>query len=166
MAKRGILPVAAEQSPTGRWYVKVPAALGGRSAIYARATPGRNQVDELNRQIAAITEWASTRHKPVFTVVSEVADPVSGAMPRLARLLADDEVGEILIHDPDVLGFGRMQLLAAALVPQGRVIRAIRKQRPSLVRNDELYSAVSALSMMLRTSARERPGDDSGKVAL
>ena len=146
MAKRGILPVEAEQSPTGRWYVRVHSARGGRSAIYARAAPGRNQVDALNRQIAAITRWASTRHNPVFAIVSEVADPVVGVMPRLARLLADEEIGEILIHNPDVLGFGRMQLLVAALGPQGRVIRAISRRPLPDDRVNEVSSAISALS--------------------
>ena len=160
MARRGLLPAVAEQSPTGRWYVKVPTRPGDRSAIYARAAPGRSQVEVLNQQILAITDWASTRHKPVFTIVSEVADPVFGAMPRLARLLADDEIGEILIHNPDVVGIGRLPLLVAALVSQGRLIRAVNERRPMRERSDEFHSAMSALSKMVQRSAVERVGDD------
>ena len=156
MLRRGILPVPAEQSPTGRWYVTVHAERIGRSAIYARAAPSRAQVNVLNSQISAITEWAAARHRPVFTVVTEIADPLADRMPRLARLLADVEISEIVIHDPDVLGIGRMELIVAALAPQGRVITSIRNRRPVRERNDELYAAVSALTKALRLGPVDR----------
>ena len=61
-----------------------------------------------------------------------------------------------MIHDPDVLGIGRMELVVAALAPQGRVITSIRNRRPVRERNDELYAAVSALTKALRRDPVER----------
>ena len=43
MLQRGILPVPSERSPTGRWYVLLPAKPTGRIALYTRATPGPHQ---------------------------------------------------------------------------------------------------------------------------
>ncbi len=146
MLQRGILPVPSERSPTGRWYVLVPARRLGRSAIYARATPSDHHVDVINKQVADLSEWAATRHRSIFTVVREIADPLTGQMPRLERLLADVNISEIVVHNPNVLGIGRMSLLVAALAPQGRVITSIHGAK----REDaDLQAALMSLSKML-----------------
>ncbi len=124
MLQRGILPVPTEQSPTGRWYVLLPPERLGKTVIYTRATPGPGQIESINRQVAALSEWAADRHRTVFTVVREIADPARHRLSRLERLLADPEITEILIDNPAVVGSGRLSLLTAALAPQGRAIVA------------------------------------------
>lgn len=154
MLRKGILPVPAEQSPTGRWYVLLPPDRLGKTVVYARATPGRAAMDVTNRQVQAVTEWATLRGRPIFAVVTEVADPLVGPMPKLLRLLASAENTEILIHNPDVMGIGRLELIVAALAPQGRTITAVNKRPPRNDRRDELYATFASLSGMLGVRPR------------
>ena len=125
MLQRGILPVPSERSPTGRWFVLVPQRRLGLSAMYARTLPSRRQADAINYQLAELSEWAATHRRSIFTVVREIADPLTGSMPRLERLLADSKITEIIIHNPDVVGTGRLSLLVAALAAQGRIITTL-----------------------------------------
>lgn len=141
MLQRGILPVPAERSPTGRWYVLVAESRIGRSAIYARATPGRHHVDALNHQIADVSQWASSQKRTVFAVVKEVANPLTDSLPYLERLLLDVQVTEIIVHNPDVLGLGRYALLVAALAPQHRAITTVHPA----YREDDLEAAIETL---------------------
>lgn len=119
MLRQGILPVPYERSPTGRWYVLVPEPRIGRLAIYTRGPPGVNRTAEINRQTAAVSEWAAERHLSVFTIIHEVADPITDELPRLELLLADRQFTHILIDSPEVIGPG-YRLVIAALAPQGR----------------------------------------------
>ena len=154
MLRKGILPVPAEQSPTGRWYVLLPPERLGKTVVYARATPGRGAVDAISRQVQAVTEWATLRGRPIFAVVTEVADPLIGPMPKLLRLLSSAENTEILIHNPDVLGIGRMEMVVAALAPHGRAVTAVNKRPPRNDRRDELYATFASLSGMLGVRPR------------
>lgn len=159
MLQKGILPVPSEQSPTGRWYVLLPPERLGKTVVYARATPGRGAVEAINRQVQSITEWATLRGRPIFAVATELADPLVGPMPKLLRLLSSTENTEILIHNPDVLGIGRMELIVAALAPQGRTVTAVNKRPPRNDRRDELFSTFSSLSGLL--GVRPRGADQS-----
>lgn len=150
MLKRGILPLPCERSPTGRWYVLVPPRESHRTVLYARAAPGPRQIDIINRQILRLSEWTTTRNTSVFTVVREIADPVTSALPRLQRLLADAEITEIIVADPMVVGFGRLQLLNAALAPQGRVVSVAPqgRQRHDGGHDSDLDTAITSLCKM------------------
>ncbi len=141
MLRKGILPVNAEQSPTGRWYVLVPDWRFGRTAIYARASRGRHQVDVINRQISSLSDWAAQANKVIFTVVKEVANPLTDPLPNLQRLLMDIQVTEIVVYNPDVVGIGRLTLLNASLASQQRLIRAVH---PS-VREDDLQQRLDEI---------------------
>ena len=144
MLKRGILPVPSERSPTGRWYVLLPPKRSGRTAIYARATPGPNQIESINSQLTELTEWAASHRRTVFTVVREVADPFLDSLPRLRALLADPQITEIAVHDPAVVGVFHFQLLVAALAPQGRTLTVVRATdgQAHETRRDDLRSAI------------------------
>ncbi len=142
MLQRGILPVPIEKSQTGRWYVLVPTVKYGRSAFYTRATPSRYQVESINNQVAELSEWAANANRTVFTIVHEIANPLTDEMPQLVRLLSDIQITEIIIHNPDIVGVGRLPLLTAALAPQGRVVRALYQA----IREDDLQGAMEELS--------------------
>ena len=123
MLKRGILPVPAEQSPTGRWFVLVPQQerhLAGRLAFYARVAPGTGAGALLNRQIEALAAWASSQRRTAFVVVREVANPFTDSMRKLQQLLVDTRIRDIVIESVDVLGQTRYELLVAALAGQDR----------------------------------------------
>lgn len=137
MLQRGLLPVPSERSPTGRWYVLVAPKRIGRTAIYARAEPGPAQVDDLNEQIVALSEWAAQNRRRVFTVVREVASLHRSSMPRLEMLLADQQIVDIIIADPEVIGRSQIQLLSAALASQGRSISVATLLRSSPDKSDD-----------------------------
>ena len=123
MLKRGILPVPAEQSPTGRWFVLVPQQErhpAGRLAFYARVAPGTGAGALLNRQIEALAVWASSQRRTAFVVVREVANPFTDSMRKLQQLLVDTRIRDIVIESVDVLGQTRYELLVAALAGQDR----------------------------------------------
>lgn len=165
MLRRGILPVPVEQSPTGRWYVLLPPERLGKTVVYARATPGRGAVEAINRQVQDVTEWATLRGRPIFAVTTEVANPLVGPMPKLQRLLSSAENTEILIHNPDVLGLGRLELIVAALAPQGRTVTTVNRRPPRNDRRDELYSTFASLSGMLGSRPRRAAGASAGQGA-
>ena len=121
MLRKGVLPVPFERSPTGRWYVLLPAEKIGRLAVYARGTPGPMRITEINEQMAGLSEWVADRHLSVFTVVHEIGDPELEDLPRLEALLSDRQITHILIERAGVIGPG-FRLLVAALAPQGRSI--------------------------------------------
>lgn len=141
MLQKGILPVMSERSPTGRWYVLVPEHRFGRSVIYARASRSRYQTELINKQISDLSDWAAESGKTIFTVVKEIANPLTASLPHLRKLLADIQITEIVVHNPDVVGIGRLPLLSAALAPQGRIIRAVH---PS-PREDDLEERIEEL---------------------
>ena len=131
MLRRGVLPVPAEKSPTGRWYVLVSEARVERMAFYTRATRSPDHALSINDQIAALSEWAAHNRRRVDLVVREVATPHLDPMPKLAQLLADSGITEIVIENPGVVGDLQYRLLVAALAPQGRSITVANTDRRS-----------------------------------
>ena len=149
MLKRGILPVPSEKSPTGRWYVLLPEERHERVALYTRAAPGPDHTALINEQIAKLSEWASSRSQPVYLVVREVAAPFLDRMPKLARLLADQQISEIVIENLEVLGHGQYELLVATLAPQGRTITALNQRQKKSARNNEVRETIRNLCRLL-----------------
>ena len=163
MLQRGILPVASERSPTGRWYVLVPEEKQGRTVIYARATPGADQTAVINSQIVNLSDWASRSGRPVYMVVREVAVPSIHRLPKLARLLADQHIGEIVVENPDVLGRAVHELLVAALTPQARRITIINDKQRRTTRDSDARAAVVSLCEVI---LGPQGGADAARRAL
>ncbi len=155
MLRRGLLPVPCERSPTGRWYVLLQDQQQGRTAVYARATPGFNQVEIINRQVAELSEWAAQHRRRIFTVVREIAEPLLGPMPRLSMLLADSQVTDIIVTHPLVLGRGQFQLLSAVLSSQGRGITPIQNDLRGWDWRSEIHASLTKLCILLH-------GDEKG----
>ena len=133
MLQRGILPVPFEQSPTGRWYVLLPAKRIGRIAMYTRGNPAADAGPsaEINEQIVSLSEWATHRRMNIYTVTREIGDPRFGTLPRLELLLADHHITHILIDTPAVFGICLYRALVAALTPQGRSIIVAHPETPA-----------------------------------
>ena len=122
MLQAGTLPVPAERTPTGRWFVVVNTE--SRAAVYARGD-SEADADEINEQIASVVGWASSRNLPIYTVIREIADPEQGPLPLLARLLDDQRYTQVLVATPEVVGRRAFELLNAALRRHGRSMVAI-----------------------------------------
>ena len=150
MLQRGILPVPSQRSPTGRWYVLLPEKRAGRVAFYVRANPGPAQAQTLNDQLATLSKWSAVQYQPAFTVVKEIADPLVGEMPKLAQLLADRQISDILIERPSVVGEVKFPLLVAALAPQGRSIIALNKRKQGRgADNRDAHEAIVSLCKLM-----------------
>ena len=146
MLRKGILPVPVDRSPTGRWYVLVQEARTERVAFYTRATRSPDQALVINDQIAALSEWAASRRQRVHVVAREIATPFVDRMPKLAELLADEHITEIIVENPAVLGEAHYQLLVAALAPQGRTITVAHDEgRVRSARRDDLHAMITRL---------------------
>ena len=145
MLQRGILPVPTERSPTGRWYVLVPEQRSGRVVLYARASPGTDAAHHLNDQLYALVEWADANRQRIYATITEMADPYVSTLPKLARLLSDRRISDIVIESPPVVGESKYNLLTAALAPQGRSILLVNRRNHghALSRNDARTAIVS-----------------------
>ena len=131
MLRRGLLPVPAERSPTGRWYVFVSSNRPGRLAFYTRASPGPDQAFVLNRQIDSLTQWAASQRRRPFVVVREIGHPFTHPLRKLASLLADVEISDIVVDTVEAVGATQYSLLTAALAPQGRSIVVVNLRAAS-----------------------------------
>ena len=150
MLQKGVLPVPTERSPTGRWYVLVLDGRAERMAFYTRATRSPDQALVINNQIAELSEWAASRRRSVHLVAREIATPLVDRMPKLAELLADENITEIVVENPSVLGEAQYQLLVAALAPQGRTITIANTDgRSSPAGQGDLRATITSLCMRL-----------------
>jgi putative resolvase len=121
--REGRLPVPAQR--VGRLIlVDVPAAGApseGRTVIYARVA-GREQQEDLDRQVARLTQWATAQGLSVDEVVAEVGSGVTGRRPRLSRILSNPQAARIVVEHRDRLARFGVEHLEAALGAQGRSI--------------------------------------------
>ena len=175
MLQRGILPVPSERSPTGRWYVQVQPRSLGRTVLYARASPGPEQFNIINNQLAVLLEWNARQNRSIHAVVREIADPLADPVPSLERLLTDNQISEIVIENPEIVGIYRYRLLVAALAPQGRVLTAVQSAAQNCDhRQREFHAAVfSACKLAFgpvdgikaaRRALNDRPGSSDSQA--
>ena len=102
-----VSPEAAMSTPT--------EALG----LYARVS-SHDQREDLDRQVARLTEWAAETGQPVVRVEAEVGSGMSGSRTKLRRLLADPKVSVVVVEHRDRLARVNAELVEAALSAQGR----------------------------------------------
>ena len=160
MLQRGILPAPSERSPTGRWYVLVPVRTTGRIAFYIRAAPGARQAQTINEQLTALSEWAASHRQQPSIVVKEIADPFVARMPKLAQLLADRQISDIVVKNPSVIGESKYGLLIAALALQGRAIVLVDRRSARLrVDSGDARAALQSLCNSMH-------GPEKGRQAL
>src|SRR6201993_4952761 len=98
----GRLPVPAQR--VGRLILVNDAiaetAQHRRTAVYARVSSADQKAD-LDRQVARVTEWATTEQIPVDKVVTEVGSALNGHRRKFLALLRDPSVGRIVVEHRD-----------------------------------------------------------------
>ena len=87
--------------------------------LYARVS-SHDQREDLDRQVARLTEWAAKTGQPVVRVEAEVGSGMSGSRTKLRRLLADPKVSVVVVEHRDRLARMNAELVEAALSAQGR----------------------------------------------
>ncbi len=118
--REGILPVPARK--VGPRTILVDTADGdsaGAVGLYARVSC-HDQREDLDRQVARISDWAAKAGMRVVRVESEVGSGMSGARPKVRRLLADPRVFVVVVEHRDRLGRLNTELVGAALAAAGR----------------------------------------------
>ncbi len=126
----GKLPVPAYQTPSGSVIVTVPAALPGRTALYARVSSS-DQAPELDRQVARLTAWATANGQSVDEVITEVGSGLNGRRRKMLRMLADPTVTTIVVEHRDRLARFGVEAVKAALEAQGRRIISVDSEEPT-----------------------------------
>jgi putative resolvase len=117
--REGTLPVPARR--VGRLIlVDVDeGAGGGRTVLYARVS-SHDQRWDLDRQVARLSEWVTSRGMSVDEVVTEVGSGVNGERRRLRRVLADATASTVVVERRDRLVRFGFEYLEAALSAQDR----------------------------------------------
>jgi len=117
----GLLPVPARK--VGRLILvddpSVPAGPRSRTAVYARVSSADQKAD-LDRQVARVTAWATTRQIPVDNVVTEVGSALNGHRRKFLAVLGDPAVTRIVVEHRDRFCRLGSEYVQAALVAQGR----------------------------------------------
>jgi predicted site-specific integrase-resolvase len=117
----GRLPVPAQR--VGRLILVNDAiaetAQHRRTAVYARVSSADQKAD-LDRQVARVTEWATTEQIPVDKVVTEVGSALNGHRRKFLALLRDPSVGRIVVEHRDRFCRFGSEYVEAALAAQGR----------------------------------------------
>ena len=116
------MPVPARRLASGTIWVDAATADGsGRTVAYARVSSYDQRAD-LGRQVARLTDWATTSGYVVGEVVCEVGSGVYGKRPKLRRILSDPPASVVVVEHRDRLALFGVEHLEAALVAHGRKV--------------------------------------------
>lgn len=122
MFREGKLPVPAQRVGP-RMILVNPEAFTSAPAegvgLYARVS-SHDQKDDLARQTARLTAWATKAGHRVVRSEAEVGSGMNGARTKVRRLLSDPEVTVVVVEHRDRLGRMNTELVEAALSASGR----------------------------------------------
>ena len=91
----------------------------GGVGLYARVS-SHDQRDDLDRQVARLSEWAANAGSAVVRVEAEVGSGMNGARRKVQRLRADPRVATVVVEHRDRLGRMNTELVEAAPSAHGR----------------------------------------------
>lgn len=155
----GILPVPAQQLPTGTILVTEiqEVAVEGSVALYARVS-SRDQKPDLDRQLGRLTTWATDRGLHVTHAVREVGSGLNGRRSKLVRLLKDPEVQTIVVEHRDRLARFGVEYLEAALAATRRKLVVVEEGEAEDDLVQDMVDVLTSFCARLygRRSARNR----------
>jgi putative resolvase len=117
--RSGILPVPAEQLPTGTILVHSPDRAPAGVALYARVADN-DQKGDLERQLGRLAAFSSQQGLSIDRSISEVGSGFDGDRAKLLKLLADPSVSTIVVEHRDRLTRFGAEYIEAALAACGR----------------------------------------------
>jgi putative resolvase len=158
MWKLGQLPVPAEQLPTGTVIVHQPvSSVEGGVALYARVSSA-DQKNDLDRQLARLSEFAALKQLRVIEVVKEVGSGLNGHRRAMLRILRNPAVHIIVVERRDRLMRFGIEYVEAAMAAQGRELMVIdpEEMKDDIVR--DLHEVIVSLCALLygKRSAKNR----------
>jgi predicted site-specific integrase-resolvase len=118
--REGILPVPARRVG-GLILVEQPTETvpAETVVVYARVSSA-DQKDDLDRQVARVTTWATGQHLTVSRVVTEVGPALNGRRKKFLALLRDPSVSTIVVEHRDRFARFGAEYVEASLSAHGR----------------------------------------------
>lgn len=125
--RQGTMPVPVEHTPSGMWLIHDPkyettspaTTNASRTVCYARVSSSDQKAD-LQRQADRLKAFAVAMGVERLEVVMETGSGMNDKRRKLNRLLADPEVGTIIVEHRDRLARMNAGLVESALKAQGR----------------------------------------------
>ena len=119
--REGTLPVPARQ--VGRLILvgdlQTSTLQSGSTVIYARVSSA-DQREDLDRQVARVTTWATMNGHSIDRVVAEVGSGPNGKRPKFLRLLSDSSATTIIVEHRDRFARFGSEYVAASMEASGR----------------------------------------------
>jgi putative resolvase len=116
------MPVRARRLESGTiWVDAPPVGEVGRTVVYARVS-SHDQRQDLDRQVARVTAWATSNGHVISDVVTEVGSGLNGKRPKLRRILSDPSAWVVVVEHRDRLARFGVEHLEAALSAHGRKV--------------------------------------------
>ena len=162
MWRDGRLPVPAEQLPTGTVVVHAEEKKEEGAALYARVSSA-DQKQDLDRQLARLTEYAVAQRLGIVDVVKEVGPDLNGHRKGMMRLLRDPEAQVIVVEHRDRLMRFGFDYVASALSAQGRRIMVIE---PDEMTDDIVRDLHEVMVSMCARLYGKRSANNRAKKAL
>jgi putative resolvase len=152
------MPVPWRQLPSGT--ILVDASVHEQQpavALYARVS-SHDQRNDLDRQLARLSQYAAERDLHVVEAVAEVGSGLNGKRRKLLRLLSDAKVGAVVVEHRDRFARFGSEYLEAALAASGRRLIVVD---PSEMNDDLVQDMIAVLTSFCarlygRRSARNR----------
>lgn len=158
---KGRVPGAAKNA-TGRWFVEVPDAPGGKRVVLYGRVSSHEQKDDLARQMERLRTFAAARGFTV-TEISDVGSGLNGHRKRLAALLRDPDAGTIVVEHRDRLARFGVEYVEAALAAQGRTILVLNEDEEKL---DLVQDFVDVVTCLCARIYGRRAASNRAKAAL
>jgi predicted site-specific integrase-resolvase len=138
------------------------AGARSRTAVYARISSADQKAD-LDRQVARVTAWATTRQMPVDKVVVEVGSALNGHRRKFLALLRDPSVNRIVVEHRDRFCWFGSEYVEAALGAQGRELVVVDSAE---VDDDLVQDMAEILTSMCARLYGKRAAQNRVKRAL
>lgn len=162
MWKNGRLPVPAEQMPTGTVIVhaELPKTIG--VALYARVSSS-DQKNDLDRQLARLTEFAVANKLSIVDAVKEVGSGMDGHRRGLLRLLRDPKAQTIIVEHRDRLMRFGFEYVESTLAAQGRSVMVME---PTELADDVVRDLHEVIVSMCARLYGKRSAKNRAKKAM
>lgn len=161
--KKGQLPVPAYQTASGTILVGIPSSSTvGKAAAYIRVS-SHDRKDDIDRQVARITMWATENGHPIEHVVTEIGSGLNGHRPKLMKLLSDPKYTTVIVEHKDRLMRFGAEYVEAALTAQGRRLLVVD---PSELNSDLVEDMIAVLTSFCARLYGKRSAKNRAKKAL
>ena len=156
------MPVKAYQAATGTIIVEAEERKPERVVIYARVSSA-DQKGNLERQVARLKEFASSRGLIVSDIVTEIGSGLNGKRQKFIKLLKDPKVGTIIVEHRDrAMRFG-FEHIEASLAASGRQIIVADETE---LKDDLIQDMIDVLTSFCARLYGKRSAKNKAKKAL